>query len=87
MIIVTIDPDGPVPVYRQLAAILRDQITSGQLEPGRPVPSEKQLGQEYGVARGTARKAIAVLRDDEHLVVTVTGRGSYVVPPEDRPDD
>jgi DNA-binding GntR family transcriptional regulator len=43
------------------------------------VPSESQLEQEFGIARGTARKAIAVLRD-EGLVITVKGRGSYVTP-------
>ena len=31
----------------------------------------------YGVARGTVRQAIAVLRDRD-LVVTVQGRGTYV---------
>jgi DNA-binding GntR family transcriptional regulator len=43
------------------------------------VPSETQLPQEFGIARGTARKAIALLRD-EGLVITVQGRGSYVRP-------
>jgi len=74
-----IDPLGPTPVYRQLARILRDRIASGDLAPNRPIPSEAQLRQEYGVARGTARKAVQVLRD-ERLVVTVTGRGTYVRP-------
>jgi GntR family transcriptional regulator len=72
----TIDPRGPVPVWRQLAAILRARITSGRIPPGRVLPSEKQLEQEFGISRGTARKAIALLRD-EGLVVTVAGRGTY----------
>jgi GntR family transcriptional regulator len=33
--------------------------------------------QEYGIARGTARRAVEVLRD-EGLVITVQGRGTYV---------
>ena len=44
------------------------------------IPSEKQIEQEFGVARGTARKAIGQLRADG-LVVTVAGRGSYVADP------
>jgi DNA-binding GntR family transcriptional regulator len=72
------------PVWRQLAAILRRRIRSGELEPRRAIPSEKQLEQQYGVARGTTRKAIALLRD-EGLVVTVAGRGTYVADP--LPDD
>jgi len=40
--------------------------------------------QEHGIARETARKAVRVLLD-EGLVEIVQGRGSYVVPPADRP--
>jgi hypothetical protein len=49
-----------------------------KLPPGRRVPSESDLEQIYGMARGTARKAIAVLRD-EGLIETVRGKGSFVV--------
>jgi GntR family transcriptional regulator len=73
----TVDPLSAVPVYKQVAAILRDRIASGELQSDRPVPSEAHLVQEYGVARGTVRRAIEVLRD-EGLVVTVQGRGTYV---------
>jgi DNA-binding GntR family transcriptional regulator len=75
----TVDPQSATPVYVQVADILRARIESGQLLPDRPVPSESQLRQEFGVARGTARKAIAVLRE-QGFVVTVKGRGSYVNP-------
>lgn len=73
-----VDPDGPVPLYAQLAALLRDQIASGQLPPNRPIPSVVRLQQEYGLARGTVLHAIEVLRD-EGLVQVVPGRGTYVV--------
>jgi len=69
---VSIDHDAAVPPYRQLAAILRGQIAAGELAPGAPVPSVKRLRQEYGVAETTARKAVALLRD-EGLVETVMG--------------
>lgn len=74
-----IDPLSSVPVYRQVAAILRVRIESGELQPDRPVPSEAHLVQEFGIARGTARRAIEILRD-EGLVITVHGRGTYVKP-------
>ncbi len=45
--------------------------------PDRPIPSETQLVQEFGVARLTARKAVRVLID-EGMVYVVGGRGSYV---------
>ena len=74
----TIDPLGETPVYLQLAAILRDRIKSGELEPNRPLPSLVTLVQQYGVARGTAAKAVRVLVN-EKLVRIVPGRGAYVV--------
>ncbi|HUY48667.1 MAG TPA: GntR family transcriptional regulator [Streptosporangiaceae bacterium] len=72
-----IDLRSAVPAYRQLASILREQIESGELAADQIVPSETTLVQRYGVARGTVRRAIEVLRDED-LVVTVQGRGTYV---------
>ena len=71
------DPLAPVPRYRQIAAILRERIESGELEPDRPIPSEAQIQQEFGVSRETVRKAVALLRE-EGYVVTVPGMGTYV---------
>jgi GntR family transcriptional regulator len=73
----TVDHDSAVPPYRQLAAILRAMIESGELAPGSAVPPVKRLRDEYGVAETTARKAVRVLRD-EGLVETVMGWGTYV---------
>ena len=75
---VTVDHQGPQPVYQQIAAILRAQIEAGELVPDRPIPSEAVLMQRYGVARETARKAVRVLVG-EGLVYVVQGRGAYVV--------
>ena len=75
-----IDHDGPTPLYVQIADTIEARIKAGELLPDRPIPSENQLVQEYGVARGTARKAIQLLRE-RGLVVTVVGRGTFVAPP------
>lgn len=72
-----IDPDGPEPLYRQVAAVLRGRIESGDLPANRPIPSIPHIQQEFGVARGTALRAVDLLRD-EGLVHTVKGRGTYV---------
>jgi GntR family transcriptional regulator len=72
-----ISRDTPVPPYRQLAGILRDQIASGELAPGERLPTILELGAEYGVATPTVRKALAVLKD-EGLVVGVGGYGTFV---------
>lgn len=77
--LMSIDPEGSTPVYLQVASELRRRIQAGKLPPGRRVPSEVSIEQEFGVARGTARKAILVLRD-EGLIETVQGKGSFVLP-------
>jgi GntR family transcriptional regulator len=74
---VTIDPLGPVPQYKQLAAILRDKIERRELQPGERLPSELALQQEYDLARGTVRRTVDLLRS-EGLVFTVPARGTYV---------
>ena len=79
-----IDHEGRVPVYRQLAVILRRQIASGQLPPDRPLPSKAILRERYRVSQGSVERAIDVLRQ-EGLVETVRGKGIYVLPPQDRP--
>ena len=72
-----IDFDGPVPVYRQLAAILRARIEAGDIRPGEPVPSKRAARREFGVGGHTFDRAAAVLRS-EGLIETVPGRGLYV---------
>lgn len=75
---------GDTPVYVQLAAILRQQIESGELAPRTPIPSKRMLRQQFGIAGQTVDKAVAVLKA-EGLVRTVVGMGIFVVPPEERP--
>jgi GntR family transcriptional regulator len=69
--------DSATPVFRQLAAILRDRIERGVYGPGDRLPSETELEAEYGLARGTIQKTIRALRE-EGLVVTTRGKGSFV---------
>ena len=68
----------------KVAGILRDQITSGKIEPRRPIPSIRTLCQTYGIARATAGKAIRLLAD-EGLIRRVPGKGWFVTPESERP--
>jgi len=73
-----IAPDREGAAYRQLASVLRDRIRSGQLPAGGRMPSEKDLHDEFGLARETVRRALAVLRA-EGLVEVRHGHGTFVV--------
>lgn len=75
-----IDRGSPVPPYQQVAALLRARVESGELEPGRRLPSIVDLMQEYGIARTTAAKALRLLVD-EGLAEFSRGMGTYVKAP------
>ncbi len=72
-----IDPTGPVPPYRQIAEILRSRIESGEYPKGTRIPTESEIVDTWEVARTTARRAIALLRE-QGFIETVPQRGSYV---------
>jgi DNA-binding GntR family transcriptional regulator len=84
-VVFVIDPEGPRPVYQQIADLIEQQIRAGELVPGRVIPSESSICQEHGVARNTARRAVEELRD-RGLVFTVPHRGTYVHPRSEWPD-
>ncbi len=66
-----------IPRYQTVIDSLVDQIASGQLSPGAMLPSEVQLGKDFGVAQGTARKALMEL-EARGLLERVQGRGTFV---------
>jgi GntR family transcriptional regulator len=74
---VVITRGTPVPPYRQLAAILRGKIESGELAPGQQLPSVITLSADYQIAVPTVRKAIGLLKN-EGLVTGVAGYGTFV---------
>jgi DNA-binding GntR family transcriptional regulator len=78
-----IDSDADVPVYQQLAAILRAKIDSGEIPPRRAIPSKRLLSEQFRVSPGTVERAIQALRAEGYLK-TVLGRGLYVRPVEER---
>lgn len=61
------------PRHAAIAQALREQIRSGELTPGSPLPSEARLTSQYQVSRGTVRQALAALRA-EGLIAGGRGR-------------
>jgi len=66
------------PMYRQIAEDLREQIESGQLQPGQQLRTELELRETYGASRNTVRDAIKWLTS-LRLVETRPGQGTFVV--------
>ena len=72
-----LDHDSPVPLYEQLAAVLKAEIDAGEIT--ARLPSELTLTQRYGISRGTAHRAIMILVDAGYVRIS-RGKGTFVVP-------
>ena len=65
------------PRYRQLAALLRQKISSGALQPGDQLPTEFELCETHKISRHTAREALRLLSEDG-LIARKRGIGTVV---------
>jgi len=72
---VLIDPESELHTYQQVAADIRRRIEAGEWR--RRLPSLPRLEHEYGVARQTVRKALALL-EDLGVLYTKPYRGTFV---------
>jgi len=62
--LIVVDPQSGVPVYRQLMDQIRFHIASGLLGPGDELPSTRSLSSELGVNPMTISKAYSFLERD-----------------------
>ena len=74
---------GVVPLHHQIADAIRAQIASGELQPGQTVPSVGELCEQWHCAPGSAKTAIAVLKN-EGLISGGRGRAALVRKPPTR---
>jgi GntR family transcriptional regulator len=72
-------PDGRESdlAYVRIAEDIAARIASGELTPGTRLRAERDLAEHYGVAYGTIRRAMKVLRE-QGLIKTIHGRGTFV---------
>lgn len=57
------------PVWVRVAAVTREAITAGQLVPGEPLPSTRQLADRYGLPVTAIHQAMGVLADEGLIAV------------------
>lgn len=65
------------PIYKQIASQLRDDILTGRLAGGDPLPSIRSLAQDLKISVITTMKAYEELVS-EGLVIAAKGKGYYV---------
>jgi len=72
---------SPLPRYYQLREIIREKITSGHWAEGEVIPSERELGEQYGLSRMTVRQSVMDLVKEGYLY-REQGRGTFVARPK-----
>jgi len=80
--LITVNPNDGLPIYRQIVRQIRHAVASGTLTPGDKLPSQRELAAELVISHLTVKKAYEVLEADG-LTVTARGRGTFVA--EDTP--
>lgn len=66
-----------VPLYLQVASVMRQRINSGYWAEGEQISTLEELEKEFSLARVTIRQAIELLRA-EGLLQAQQGRGTFV---------
>jgi DNA-binding GntR family transcriptional regulator len=71
------DPRVTGPLFKRIAAVMRDRIEAGQYGPEDPLPTNIVLAKEFDAHRHTADKAYEELIN-EGLVISKGSRGRFV---------
>ncbi len=74
---IKIDKKRAVPAFRQIVEKIAALIGEGSLKPGHKLPTERELAESLGLARGTITRAYVEL-EQAGLITRMQGRGSTV---------
>ncbi len=75
----SVDPDLEAPPFQQIVDQVRGFIERGELRPGDPLPTVRQLAGDLGVAPNTVARAYSELQQDGWLA-SEGRRGTHVAP-------
>jgi GntR family transcriptional regulator len=84
---IRLDFRSGTPIYTQIVEQVKQQVVSGELEPGDQLPTVRALALELRVNFNTVARAYRLL-DEAGIISTQQGRGTYIleVPPPERTD-
>ena len=72
-------------IYEKVVEKLKESISKGEILPGDPLPSERQLMDDFGVSRSSLREAFRVM-ELLGLIESVPGKGRFVRHPKSQAD-
>ena len=70
-------PAPPVDNAETLRQALLDMLRSHQWRPGQRLPTERELGMQYGLSRSTVRRVLGDFKR-RRLITQTVGSGTYV---------
>lgn len=73
----SIEKVNPIPVYRQIADIIKSRIVSGEWNDGSKLPPEPELAEKFGTSRLTLRKSLKIL-EGQRLIIQKKGCGTFI---------
>jgi len=74
---IALDLEAEVPLFAQLIAQIKRAVSSGELLPGDPLPSIRQLANDLAINNKTVVKAYRLLERDT-IIVSKGYRGTFV---------
>lgn len=66
------------PIYEQIIAQIKAEVIEGRMTAGDALPSVRTLSRELKISALTVKKAYDNLEEEEGLIVTVHGKGSFI---------
>ncbi len=76
-VVLSIDSNSRVPVYKQLMDQVENGIKSGEFISGDVLPSMNELSAKLDISKETAKKAYFLLRD-KGVICSTQGKGYYI---------
>ncbi len=74
------------PLHIKIASQIRNEVMSGNIQPGQSIGSESELCSRYGISRGPVRQALDALVK-ERLIFRLPGKGTFVKEQIVRPEE
>jgi GntR family transcriptional regulator len=73
-----LDRRSPIPLYHQLKVSLVQRVEEGIFSLGKPLPTEVELTETYGISRATVRRAMQEIERDGYIY-RVPGKGTFII--------
>jgi GntR family transcriptional regulator len=68
---------SPEPVYEQIVRQVQGGVTTGELKPGDPLPTVRQLATDLELNRNTVARAYKQL-EDQGVILTAGRKGTFI---------